>query len=117
MTGTDESFRTKENAKYLTQLQERVDRINKLEPSIEDLDDDKLKAKTTEFKERLRKGESLNGSLLEEAFAVVREAAWCVKVVLGPCALVVCSQTLSRHQACLGTPALRRPTHWRPDSS
>ncbi len=38
--------------------------------------DDELQAKTTEFKERLAKGEDINGPLLEEAFAVVREAAW-----------------------------------------
>jgi hypothetical protein len=78
MTGTDESLRTKENTKYLAKLQERVDRINALEPRIEDLGDDELKAKSTEFRERLRKGEDLNGPLLEEAFAVVREASWYV---------------------------------------
>ena len=39
-------------------------------------DDDELAAKTTEFRERLAKGEELNGGILTEAFAVVREAAW-----------------------------------------
>ena len=39
------------------------------------LSDDELKAKTTEFKERLAKGETLD-DLLPEAFAVCREADW-----------------------------------------
>ena len=46
---------------------------------IEDLGDDELEQKTIEFKHRVQqKGESINGPLLEEAFAVVREAAWYV---------------------------------------
>ena len=73
---TDEKTRKAENEKYLAGLQKRVDRINELETSIEDLGDDELQAKTEEFKARLKKGEDINGSLLEEAFAVVREAAW-----------------------------------------
>ena len=48
--------------------------INKLEPSMQALDDAALKAKTTEFKERLAKGETLD-DILPEAFAVVREAS------------------------------------------
>ena len=35
-----------------------------------------LAAKTDEFRQRLKNGEDVNGPLLEEAFAVVREAAW-----------------------------------------
>jgi preprotein translocase subunit SecA len=54
----------------------RVERINAMEPTVEDLGDDELQAKTTEFRERLRNGEDINGPILEEAFAVVREAAW-----------------------------------------
>jgi preprotein translocase subunit SecA len=57
-------------------LQKRVDRINGLESTVEDLGDDELQAKTQEFRKRLAGGEDLNGPLLEEAFAVVREAAW-----------------------------------------
>ena len=72
----DEKTRNEDNTKYLAEIQKRVDRINALEPEIEDLGDDELQAKTEEFKERLAKGEDINGSLLEEAFAVVREAAW-----------------------------------------
>jgi len=52
----------------------KVERINALEPEIEKLSDDELKAKTAEFKNRLERGESLD-SLLFEAFAVVREVA------------------------------------------
>ncbi|MCJ8276565.1 MAG: preprotein translocase subunit SecA, partial [Bdellovibrionales bacterium] len=52
-----------------------VDRINKLEPDMQKLSDDQLKAKTAEFKSRIEKGESVD-KLLVEAFAVCREAAW-----------------------------------------
>lgn len=76
ISGTDGKARKAANDKYLSELQKRVDRINSLEPTIEDLGDDELVAKTQEFKERLKNGEDINGPLLEEAFAVVREAAW-----------------------------------------
>ena len=56
-----------------------VDQINGLEESMAKLSDEELRAKTTEFKERLAKGETLD-DLLPEAFAVVREAS---KRVLG----------------------------------
>nr|WP_315101143.1 preprotein translocase subunit SecA [uncultured Catonella sp.] len=52
-----------------------VDKIEELSPTMEALSDEELKAKTTEFKERLAKGETLD-DLLIEAYAVVREAAW-----------------------------------------
>jgi len=51
-----------------------VEQINALEPSIEPLSDDELKAKTPEFRARLEAGETLD-DLLPEAFAVVREAS------------------------------------------
>ena len=70
--------RNKANEAYLQQLADRVDRINALEASVEDLGDDELTAKTADFRKRLAAGEDLNGPLLEEAFAVVREAAWYV---------------------------------------
>ena len=57
----------------------RVAKINALEPAMQALSDEQLRAKTVEFRERLAKGATLD-SLLEEAFAVVREAA---KRVLG----------------------------------
>ncbi len=62
------------NKKALKALQPLVDRVNALEDSVVGLSDEQLKAKTTEFKERLEKGETLD-QLMPEAFAVVREAA------------------------------------------
>jgi preprotein translocase subunit SecA len=76
LTGQDASKRKADNQKYLATVQTRVEKINAFEVTIEELGDDDLEAKTKEFRERLAKGEDLNGSLLEEAFAVVREAAW-----------------------------------------
>lgn len=48
--------------------------INSLEPQIQTLSDDALRAKTAEFKDRFARGEHLN-QILPEAFAVVREAS------------------------------------------
>lgn len=56
-----------------------VDKIEEMEPDFEKLSDEELKAKTTEFKNRLEKGETLD-DILPEAYATVREAA---KRVLG----------------------------------
>lgn len=56
-----------------------VDKIEALEPEFEKLSDEELRHKTEEFKERLRKGETLD-DLLVEAYATVREAS---KRVLG----------------------------------
>ena len=50
-----------------------VDKIEALRPTMQALSDEDLRNKTTEFKERLSKGETLD-DLLPEAFAVVREA-------------------------------------------
>lgn len=76
LSGADKSKRESDNAQYLATLQQRVERINAMEGEIEDLGDDKLTAKSAEFQQRLKDGEDINGKLLEEAFAVVREAAW-----------------------------------------
>src|SRR5712671_3206198 len=62
-----------QNDRELKKLRPLVAQINALEPSIQPLSDGQLRAKTAEFKERLAKGETLDG-LLPEAFAVVREA-------------------------------------------
>jgi preprotein translocase, SecA subunit len=62
-----------DNAREIRKYQKRVEVINSFEPAIQALDDDGLRGKTAEFKERLERGESLN-ALLPEAFAVVREA-------------------------------------------
>ncbi|MBW1791103.1 MAG: preprotein translocase subunit SecA [Deltaproteobacteria bacterium] len=61
------------NDRELKRIQPQADRINKLEPQMQELDDTALAAKTEEFKERLANGETLD-DLLVEAFAVVREA-------------------------------------------
>ena len=62
------------NEKELKQIRVIVDKINSLEKSMEYLSSANLAAKTSEFKVRLQKGETLD-DLLPEAFAVVREAS------------------------------------------
>ncbi|AUD78297.1 preprotein translocase subunit SecA [Kangiella profundi] len=62
------------NERTLKKLRKTVELINQLEPGMEALSDEELKAKTTEFKERLEKGERLD-QILPEAFATVREAS------------------------------------------
>ena len=62
------------NEKELKQIKVIVDKINSLEKSMESLSSANLAAKTSEFKVRLQKGETLD-DLLPEAFAVVREAS------------------------------------------
>ena len=62
------------NDRTLKAYQRRVPEINALEPAVQALSDEQLRHKTTEFKERLEKGETLDG-LLPEAFAVCREAS------------------------------------------
>ena len=51
-----------------------VDRVESYKEEMGQLSDEELKDKTAQFKERLKKGETLD-DLLPEAFAVVREAA------------------------------------------
>src|SRR5919199_4837133 len=55
-------------------LQKSVVAVSALEPEIQKLSDDELRAKTDEFRERLAEGETLD-DILHEAFAVVREAS------------------------------------------
>ena len=62
------------NARKLKKMNRSVKAINELEDSLLSLTDEQLGNKTQEFKERYKKGESLN-DLLIEAFAVVREAS------------------------------------------
>ena len=52
-----------------------VDKIEALDGAYSALTDEQLKAKTPEFKERLKNGETLD-DILPEAFAACREAAW-----------------------------------------
>ncbi|MBA3921304.1 MAG: preprotein translocase subunit SecA [Nostocaceae cyanobacterium] len=61
------------NARKLKKYQPSVTDVNLLEDEIKQLSDEALTAKTTEFKQRLAKGETLD-DILPEAFAVVREA-------------------------------------------
>ena len=58
----------------LKRLKPIVDKINSLEPELQTLSDDELRAKTEEFKKRYKNGESLD-DMLPEAFAVVREGS------------------------------------------
>ncbi len=67
------------NDRIIKQLRQTVNIINGLEETVVPLSDQELAAKTDEFRERFKQGETLN-QLLPEAFAVVREAA---KRVLG----------------------------------
>ena len=60
--------------KKLKALEGLVPDINAEEDAVRSLSDDALKAKTTEFRQRFERGESLD-DLLIEAFAVVREGA------------------------------------------
>jgi len=62
------------NQRFLNRLHKDVERINALEPELEKLSDDALKARTPWLKERLAAGEDLD-DLLHDAFATVREAA------------------------------------------
>ena len=62
-----------QNERDLKRLRPFVGEINALESSIQALSDEQLRAKTTEFRERLAQDETLD-DLLAEAFAVVREA-------------------------------------------
>ena len=61
--------------KEIKRLEPTADKILSLEKTMESLTDAQLKAKTDEFKERLKNGETKD-DILAEAFAVVREAAW-----------------------------------------
>ncbi len=62
------------NERYIKKQYKIVEKINALESSISPLSDEELRAKTDEFKLRIKQGETLD-ELLPEAFAVVREAA------------------------------------------
>ena len=62
------------NDRLLKQYRKTVARINAMEPELEKLSDEALRAKTQEFKDRVSQGQSLD-DLLPEAFAVVREGS------------------------------------------
>ena len=60
------------NERLLKQYRRVVEKVNALEPQFEALDDDALRAKTEEFRQRIAQGATLD-ELLPEAFAAVRE--------------------------------------------
>ncbi len=62
------------SSRYIKEIEPLIPIINGFEEAISKLSDIELKNKTAEFKERLKKGESLD-DILPEAFACVREAA------------------------------------------
>ncbi len=64
-----------ENDRQIKKWKPLVDKINALETDIKELANEDFLLKTNSLKERLEKGESLD-SLLPEAFALVREAAF-----------------------------------------
>jgi preprotein translocase subunit SecA len=61
------------NDREVKKLQPIVAEIDGLEPEIQALSDDALRARTVEFRERLQKGETVD-DILPEAIAVAREA-------------------------------------------
>ena len=62
------------NQRLLKQMNKLVEQINALEGEYEALDDEALREKTGEFKQRVSDGQTLE-DLIPEAFAVVREAS------------------------------------------
>ena len=62
------------NDRFLKKLKKHVAQINALEAEYEKLSDEQLKSKTSEFKQRVQNGTSLD-DILPEAFATVREAS------------------------------------------
>jgi len=63
-----------QNQRALKKIQPLVEKINAFEPDIKALSDNKLRAKTDEFRQRLKQGQLLD-DILPEAFAIVRETA------------------------------------------
>jgi preprotein translocase subunit SecA len=62
------------NEQQVKKLRPLVKEINELEPGVQALSDEQLRAKTDELRARLGEGETLD-DILPEAYAVVREAA------------------------------------------
>ncbi|MCX7705341.1 MAG: hypothetical protein N2115_03680, partial [bacterium] len=59
---------------FLTEIVEILKKVNNLESEIQRLSMDQLRAKTDEFRDKIKRGASLD-DILPEAFAVVRETA------------------------------------------
>jgi len=62
------------NAKELNKMGDIVDQVNKLEELFGSLSDEQLKNKSTEFKEKIKSGNTLD-EILPQAFAAIRESA------------------------------------------
>jgi len=62
------------NDRIVKKFSQRVAKINQFEASMQALDDEQLRQKTTDFKQRIEAGETLD-HILDEAFAVCREAS------------------------------------------
>ncbi len=62
------------NDRLIRRMKPTIEKINAMEPDLQSLSDEDLKAKTPEFRDRLEQGEKLD-AMLPEAFAVVREGA------------------------------------------
>ena len=61
--------------KELKRFEKLADKIEELDESMQELSDEELRNKTTEFKERITKGETVD-DIVVEAFAVAREACF-----------------------------------------
>ncbi|WP_270180107.1 preprotein translocase subunit SecA [Alkalihalobacillus sp. CinArs1] len=62
------------NERQVGRLQKIADQVESYSEAMKSLSDEELQSKTTEYKERIEKGEKLD-KLLPEAFATVREAS------------------------------------------
>jgi len=62
------------NDREIRRLSAILERINAWEPSIQSLSDDELRRKTLDFQEKIARGSDID-DLIDESFAVVREAA------------------------------------------
>ena len=69
------------NGRSLKRIEPIVNKIESYDETMQKLSDEQLKAKTDEFKKRLKEGETLD-DILPEAFAVVREASFRVLGIL-----------------------------------
>jgi preprotein translocase subunit SecA len=74
MLGIAKKFLGSVNERKLRPYKSVVQKINAYEPLMEALSDDALRQRTTEFRQRIANGATLN-DVLPEAFATVREAA------------------------------------------
>ncbi|MEJ1973932.1 MAG: preprotein translocase subunit SecA, partial [Lacunisphaera sp.] len=83
-------FAGRHHRKYIEKTRPVVARANEFEQQYQQLTDDQLRAKTDEFRARLKQGETLD-QILPEAFAAVKNAA---RRLVGR-TIVVCDQELT----------------------